>query len=59
MTLGLLPLSTGKVKIVSNEVEAHKPIQLTEGTFDSQISRVPSSSGLMVEFYAHWYALKA
>ncbi|KAL3143049.1 hypothetical protein ABBQ38_003324 [Trebouxia sp. C0009 RCD-2024] len=50
----LLPFSSGKVKIVSNELEAQKPIQLTEGTFDSEIRRVPASSGLMVEFYAHW-----
>lgn len=53
-----LPFSSGKVQVVNNELEAQKPIQLTEGTFDSEILRVPSSSGLMVEFYAHWYALE-
>ena len=51
----LLPPCAGNVKVVSNEVEAQKPIQLTEGTFDSEIRRVPSACGVMVEFYAHWY----
>ena len=53
----LLSLCTGEVKVVSNEVEAQKPIQLTEGTFDSEVRRVPSSYGLIIEFYAHWYGL--
>lgn len=55
----LLPSCAGNVKVVSNEVEAQRPIQLTEGTFDSEIRRVPSSYGVIVEFYAHWYALEA
>lgn len=55
----LLPSCAGIVKVVSNEVEAQRPIQLTEGTFDSEIRRVPSSYGVIVEFYAHWYALEA
>ena len=54
----LLPCCSGKVSVVSNEIEAQKPIQLTEATFDSEIRRVPSSYGVIVEFYAHWYALK-
>ena len=57
MCLGSLVLScAGEVTVVNNELEAQKPIQLTEGTFDSEVRRVPSSYGLMVEFYAHWYA---
>ena len=55
----LLPLCAENVKVFSNEVEAQKPIQLTEGTFDSEIRRVPSAYGVMVEFYAHWYGLEA
>lgn len=55
----LLPSCVGIVKVVSNEVEAQKPIQLTEGTFDSELRRVPASYGIMVEFYAHWYVLGA
>lgn len=55
----LLPTCAGNVKVVSNEVEAQKPIQLKEGTFDSEIRRVPSSYGVIVEFYAHWYAPEA
>ena len=55
----LLPPCAGSMKVVSNEVEAQHPIQLTEGTFDSEIRRVPSSFGVIVEFYAHWYALEA
>ena len=58
LCFGLLPLSAGSVKVISNEVEALKPIQLTEGSFDSEVLRIPSSTGVMVEFYAHWYALK-
>ena len=50
----LVSLGAGEVKVVSNELDAQKPIQLTEGTFDSEVRRVPSSYGLMVEFYAHW-----
>ena len=55
----LLPSCAGNVKVVSNEIEAQKPIQLTEGTFDSELRRVPASYGVMLEFYAHWYVLDA
>lgn len=53
----LLPSCAGNVQVVSNKLEAQKPIQLTEGTFDSELRRAPASHGVMVEFYAHWSVL--
>lgn len=53
----LLPSCAGNVQVVSNEVEAQKPIQLTEATFDSELRGVPASHGVMLEFYAHWSVL--
>ena len=50
----VLKLAVGEVTVVNNELEAQKPIQLTASNFDSEIRRVPSSYGLLVEFYAHW-----
>ena len=53
-TLLVLGLAVGEVTVVNNELEAQKPVQLTASNFDSEIRRVPSSYGLLVEFYAHW-----
>ena len=53
--IALFCSTCGEVTVVSNEVEAQKPVQLSGGSFDSEIRRVPSSYGLLVEFYAHWY----
>lgn len=52
--IALFCSTCGEVTVVSNEVEAQKPVQLSGGSFDSEIRRVPSSYGLLVEFYAHW-----
>lgn len=43
------------VRSISNESEAKKPVQLTADIFDTEISGVPASHSLLVEFYAHWY----
>ena len=48
----------GEATIVNNTTEAQKPVQLTGASFDSEIRRVPSSQRLLVEYYAHWYALQ-
>ena len=44
-----------EVTVVNSDTEAQKPVQLTAGTFDNEVRRVPSSIGVLVEYYAHWY----
>lgn len=43
-----------EVTVVNNDNEAQKPIQLSEGTFDSEVRQVPASYGVLIEYYAHW-----
>ena len=44
----------GEVTVVNNDIEAQRPVQLNGGNFDNEVRRVPSSHGMLIEFYAHW-----
>ena len=44
------------VEVISDDRNAKRPVQLTADSFDAEITAVPSSYNLLVEFYAHWYA---
>ena len=47
------------VEVISDDRNAKRPVQLTADSFDAEITAVPSSYSLLVEFYAHWYVRPA
>lgn len=60
LLLGAYPRwAEADVRVISDDREAKKPVQLTAESFDTEISAVPASYSLLVEFYAHWYVRSA